>query len=134
MRFYSNWIHIIWLYKLLDFYYMFSTKTWNTVTLFLYGILGGCDYANRMYPVWHNRLHAVNENQNVADRFSIWEFLVSNIASVCSIYWFFDTYIPVWLWVILLALAWVGDRLLKRAWKSHLDKLQRATYKHVPTV
>ena len=134
MRFYSNWIHIVWFYKLLDLYYMFSTKTWNTTTLFLYGILGGSDYANRMYPVWHNRLHAVNENQNVADRFSIWEFFVSTIASICSVYWFLDTHVPAWVWLVLLVLAWVGDRLVKRAWKAHLDKLQRATYKYVPTL
>ena len=134
MRFYSNWIHVIWLYKLLDLYYIFSTKTWDTTTLFLYGILGGSDYASRMYPVWHNRLHAVNENPNVADRFSIWEFLVSNIASICSVYWFLNTYIPAWVWVILLIFAWAGDHLLQRAWRSHLTKLQRAAYKHVPTV
>lgn len=125
---------MIWFYKLLDFYYMFSTKTLNTITLFLYGILGGSDYATRMYPVWHNRLHAVNENLNVADRFSIWEFLVSNIASICSVYWFFETYVPVWIWVILLIFAWLGDCLVKRAWRSHLKKLQMAAYKHVPTV
>lgn len=134
MRFYSNWIHIIWLYKLADLYYTFSNKTWNTVAIFLYGVLGGSDYANRMYPVWHTRLHAVNENVHVADRFSIWEFVVSNIASVCSVYWFFESYILPWVWVVLLVFAWVGDYMLKKAWRHHLTKLQRAAYKHCPTV
>lgn len=134
MRFYSHWIHVIWLYKLIDLYYSFSTKTSNTATLILYGILGGSDYANRMYPVWHNRLHAVNENPNVADKFSIWEFMVSNTASMCSVYWFLNTFIPPWVWVILLGLSWLGDYLLRRSWRSHLTKLQRAAYKHVPSV
>lgn len=134
MRFYSNWIHVIWLYKLLDSYYSFSTKAWGTMTLVLYGILGGSDYANRMYPVWYNRLHAVNESPRVADRFSIWEFIVSTVASVCSVYWFLDTHIPAWVWVILLVFAWCGDHLLKKAWRLHLTKLQKAAYNHVPTV
>jgi hypothetical protein len=134
MRFYSNWIHIIWLYKLVDYYYCFSNKNWNTVAIVLYGVLGGSDYANRMYPVWHNRLHAVNENPNVADRFSIWEFVVSNIASVCSVYWFFDSHILPWIWLVLLVFAWVGDYMLRKAWRHHLTKLQRAAYKHCPTV
>ena len=123
MRFFSNWIHAIWLYKLVDFYYPFATKTWNTVTLVLYGVVGGADYALRMYPVWHTRLHAVNQSLNVADRFSIYEFLVSMVASMA---------VPPFVWVIALAVAWIGDFLLKKSWKLHLGKLQASTYKHVP--
>lgn len=134
MRFYSNWIHVIWLYKLLDLYYMFSSQASDTFTIFLYGILGGSDYANRMYPVWHNRLHAVNENPHVADRFSIWEFIVSDLASMCSVYWFLNTLIPPWVWVVCLVLSWVGDYFLRRAWRTHLTKLQRAAYTNVPTI
>ena len=134
MRFYSHWVHVIWLYKLLDYFYNFSTKSWNTAAVILYGILGGSDYANRMYPVWHNRLHAVNENPNVADRFSIWEFVVSSVSSVCSVYWFFESYIHPWVWVVLLVIAWIGDYMLRKAWRHHLTKLQRAAYKHCPTV
>ena len=132
MRFYSNWIHAIWLYKLVDVYYPFSSKTWNTVTLVLYGIVGGCDYAIRMYPVWHTRLHAVNENQNVADRFSIYEFAVSCVASMCSIYWFLDNYVPPYVWAICLVITWVGHFVLKKSWTFHLGKLRASTYKHVP--
>ena len=132
MRFYSDWIHVIWLYKLVNVYYPFATKTWNTVTLFLYGIVGGCDYAIRMYPVWHNRLHAVNENLNVADRFSVYEFLVSTLASVCSVYWFFETHIPAYVWACMLIICWVGHIILKRVWTLYLNKLQASTYKHVP--
>jgi len=132
MRFYSHWVHIIWLYRLVDVYYPFTSKTWNTVTLVLYGIVGGCDYANRMYPVWHTRLHAVNENPNVADRFSLSEFVVALIASVASAYWLLDTLLPPWAWGILLIQAWVGDFMLKRLWKKHLTKLTQATYRHVP--
>ena len=47
MRFYSHWIHVIWLYRLVDIYYPFASRSWNTATLILYGIVGGCDYANR---------------------------------------------------------------------------------------
>ena len=132
MRFYSNWIHAIWLYKLIDFYYPFATKNWNLVTLVLYGIVGGCDYALRMYPVWHTRLHAVNENENVADRFSLYEFIVSCIASMVSIFWFLETEIPAYVWVIFVTFAWIGDFILKKMWNIHLGKLQASTYKHVP--
>ena len=132
MRFYSNWIHAIWLYKLVDFYYPFATKNWNTVTLFLYGVVGGCDYALRMFPVWHTRLHAVNESLSVADRFSLYEFTVSFVASVVSVFWFFETHIPVYVWAIMLAVAWIGDFILKKRWQHHLSKLQASTYKHVP--
>jgi hypothetical protein len=132
MRFYSDWVHSIWLYKIVDFYYPFSSKTWNTVTLVLYGIVGGADYALRMFPVWHTRLHAVNENLSVADRFSLYEFAVSCIASMVSAYWFFETHVPPLVWAIALALAWIGDFLLQKSWKLHLGKLQASTYKHVP--
>ena len=132
MRFYSDWIHSIWLYKLVDYYYPFSSKTWNTVTLVLYGIVGGADYALRMYPVWHTRLHAVNQSLAVADRFSIYEFVVSCIASMVSVFWFFQTHVPPFVWGIALAVAWIGDFLLKKSWKLHLSKLQASTYKHVP--
>ena len=132
MRFYSDWVHSIWLYKIVDFYYPFSSKTWNTVTLVLYGIVGGADYALRMFPVWHTRLHAVNENLSVADRFSLYEFAVSCIASMVSAYWFFATHVPPLVWAIALALAWIGDFLLQKSWKLHLGKLQASTYKHVP--
>ena len=133
MRFYSNWIHCVWLYKLVDFYYPFATTTWNTVTLVLYGIVGGCDYALRMYPVWHTRLHAVNESLNVADRFSLYEFGVSCIASMVSVYWFFETQVPPFVWAICLVVAWIGDFILQKSWKMHLGKLQASTYRHVPT-
>ena len=132
MRFYSHWIHVIWLYRLVDVYYPFASKPWNTATLILYGVVGGCDYANRMYPVWHNRLHAVNENPNVADRFSLSEFVVAFVASIVSAYWFLDTLLPQWAWVILLVKAWLGDVLLKRLWNKHISKLRQATYRHVP--
>ena len=132
MRFYSDWIHAVWIYKLVDFYYPFATKTWNTVTLVLYGVVGGADYALRMYPVWHTRLHAVNQSLNVADRFSIYEFVVSCIASMVSVFWFFETHVPPFVWAIALAAAWIGDFLLKKSWKLHLGKLQASTYKHVP--
>ena len=132
MRFHSNWIHVIWLYKLVDFYYPFATAMWNTVTLVLYGIVGGCDYALRMYPVWHTRLHAVNESLSVADRFSLYEFAVSMVASMVSVFWFFETHVPPFVWAIALALAWIGDFLLQKSWKLHLGKLQASTYKHVP--
>ena len=123
----------MWLYKLVDFYYPFASKNWNTVTLVLYGIVGGCDYALRMYPVWHTRLHAVNESLTVADRFSLYEFAVSCIASMCSIYWFFETHVPPFAWAICLAVSWVGDFILKKTWKMHLSKLQASSYRHVPT-
>ena len=132
MRFYSHWIHVIWLYRLVDIYYPFALKSWNTATLVLYGIVGGCDYANRMYPVWHNRLHAVNENPNVADRFSLSEFVVAFLASIVSAYWFLDNLLPPWVWLILLVKAWGGDFILKRLWNKHLSKLTQATYRHVP--
>ena len=132
MRFYSDWIHAVWIYKLVDFYYPFATKTWNTVTLVLYGVVGGADYALRMYPVWHTRLHAVNQSLNVADRFSIYEFVVSMVASMVSVFWFFETNVPPLVWGIALAVAWIGDFLLKKSWKLHLGKLQASTYKHVP--
>ena len=132
MRFYSDWIHALWLYKLVDVYYPFATKTWNTVTLVLYGIVGGCDYALRMYPIWHTRLHAVNENLNVADRFSVYEFAVSCVASIASGFWFFDTHLPAYSWVIFIVVAWVGDFVLNKTWKAHLSRLQASTYKHVP--
>ena len=134
MRFYSHWLHVLWLYRFVDIYYPFTSKTWNTVTLILYGIVGGCDYANRMYPVWHNRLHAVNENPNVADRFSLSEFAVAFIASIVSAYWILDNLIPQWAWIILLLKAWAGDIILKRLWRKHLSKLSQATYRHVPGV
>ena len=134
MRFYSHWLHVLWLYRFVDIYYPFTSKTWNTVTLILYGIVGGCDYANRMYPVWHNRLHAVNENPNVADRFSLSEFAVAFIASIVSAYWILDNLIPPWAWIILLLKAWAGDIILKRLWRKHLSKLSQATYRHVPGV
>lgn len=133
MRFYSDWIHAIWLYKLVNFYYPFSTKTLNTVTLVLYGIVGGCDYALRMYPVWHTRLHAVNESLAVADRFSLYEFAVSMVASMVSVFWFFKTHVPPLVWGIALAAAWIGDFLLEKSWRLHLGKLRASTYKHVPT-
>ena len=85
-----------------------------------------------MYPVWHTRLHAVNENPNVADRFSLSEFVVAFVASIVSAYWFLDTLIPQWAWVILLVKAWLGDVLLKRLWNKHISKLRQATYRHVP--
>lgn len=132
MRFYSDWVHAIWLYKIVDFYYPFASKTWNTVTLVLYGIVGGADYALRMFPVWHTRLHAVNESLSVADRFSLYEFAVSCIASMVSAYWFFESHVPPFVWGIALALAWIGDFLLQKSWKMHLSKLQASTYKHVP--
>ena len=132
MRFYSDWIHAVWIYKLVGFYYPFTTKTWNTVTLVLYGVVGGADYALRMYPVWHTRLHAVNQSLAVADRFSLYEFVVSCIASMVSVYWFFQTHVPPFVWGIALAVAWIGDFLLKKSWKLHLGKLQASTYKHVP--
>lgn len=134
MRFYSHWIHVIWLYKLVDVYYPFATEGWDTVTLFLYGIVGGCDYAIRMYPIWHNRLHAVNENMNVADKFSVYEFIVAALASLCSVYWFLKTIIPAYVWAIWLILAWVGHVVLSKIWKLRLNKLQASTYKHVPSV
>ena len=132
MRFYSNWVNAIWLYKFVDYHYPFATKTWNTVTLVLYGVVGGADYALRMYPVWHTRLHAVNESLSVADRFSIYEFTVSCIASMVSAYWFFQTHVPPFVWGIALAVAWIGDFLLEKSWKLHLSRLQASTYKHVP--
>lgn len=123
----------MWLYKIVDFYYPFASKTWNTVTLVLYGIVGGCDYAIRMYPVWHTRLHAVGENMNVADQFSMFEFAVSALASICSVYWFFETHVQPYIWVICLVATWIGDFVLGKSWKMHLGKLRASTYKHVPS-
>tara|TARA_B100000963_G_scaffold361328_1_gene396187 strand:- start:3266 stop:3526 length:261 start_codon:yes stop_codon:yes gene_type:complete len=85
-----------------------------------------------MYPVWHTRLHAVNESLSVADRFSLYEFAVSCVASIVAIYWFFETHIPAYVWALLLAVAWIGHFVLKKFWKMHLSKLQASTYKHVP--
>lgn len=134
MRFYSHWIHVIWMYKFVNVYYPFESKVWNTAVLVLYGVMGGCDYANRMYKVWKARLHAVNENPNVADKFSLGEFFIAFLASVCSAYWLLDTFIQPWCWLILLACAWLGDAVLAKRWKFHFDKLERSAYSHVPSV
>jgi hypothetical protein len=133
MRFYSHWIHIIWLYKITDYYYPFETKTLNTVVLFSYGVMGGCDYTDRMYKVWHKRLHAVNEDPNVADAFSLGEFFIAFLASISSVYWFLDTLIVPWVWLIILVAAWSGHYLIAKRWKFHFDKLERSAYRHVST-
>ena len=134
MRFYSHWIHVIWLYRLVNIYYPFASETRNTITLLLYGIVGGCDYANRMYPIWHKRLHAVNENPNVADRFSLFEFAITFLASIVSAYWMLDNLIPPWAWGILLITSWIGHIILRKLWQKHLSRLTQATYRHVPGV
>lgn len=134
MRFYSHWIHVIWMYKLVNAYYPFESKVWNTVVLAMYGIMGGCDYTNRMYNTWKARLHAVNENPNVADKFSLGEFFIAFLASICSVYWLLDTFLPAWCWLVLLVCAWVGHIALAKRWKFHFDKLKQSAYSHVPSV
>lgn len=134
MRFYSHWLHVLWMYNFVNVYYPFASKAWNTAALILYGIMGGCDYANRMYAFWKARLHAVNENPDVADKFSLGEFFVAFLASISSSYWLLDTFIPAWCWLLILALAWVGDTVVEKRWKYHFDKLERSAYSHVPNV
>lgn len=132
MRFYSHWIHVIWLYRFVNVYYPIATKHLNTVVLFLYAVMGGCDYAIRMYEVWKNRLHAVNENPSVADNFSLGEFFVAFLASFSSAFWLLDNLCPPWVWSIVLLCSWIGHYLLDRRWRSHFNRLQHAAYRHVP--
>ena len=104
----------------------------DTVAFFLYGIMGGCDYANSMYPVWHSRLHAVGEDSAVADKFSIYEFFVAFLASLASSYWLLDTRLPDLAWVGIVLCAWIGHVILASAWQRRLGKLKHAAYRHVP--
>ena len=127
-RFYSHWLHVIWLYRLVGI----TDVRMNTAVLFLYGIMGGCDYANSMYPVWHNRLHAVGEEKSVADTFSLYEFVVSYISSVTAAYWLLDTLVPSYVWCIFLVLSWVGHVVLGKLWMRRISKLRHTTYRHVP--
>lgn len=131
-RFTSIWIHFLWLYRMLDVYYPFSTVNWNTATLFLYGLVAACDYANEMYPVWHTRLHSVGEDVNVADKFSLLEFAVAYLAGVASAYWFLDTHVSPVAWLCILTFAWIGHFALIKVWDRHLSRLRYAAYGHVP--
>lgn len=133
MRFYSHWIHVIWLYNFVNVYYPFASRSWNTAVLVMYGITAGCDYVSRTYKIWKSRLHAVNENPDVADQFSLGEFFIALLASISSAYWTLPNYLPAWLWLILLVCAWVGHVALQKRWKFHLDKLRQSAYSHVPT-
>lgn len=131
-RFYSHWIHAIWFYRVLQCYYDHLDVRLNTAVLFLYGVMGGCDYAICMYDIWHNRLHAVGEDPKVADKFSIYEFAVAFLASFSSAYWLLETVIPVYVWFIVLVLSWVGHTVLARVWRVRISKLRHTAYRHVP--
>lgn len=131
-RFYSHWLHVLWVYRLLQNYAITPNRTMDTVALFLYGIMGGCDYANSMYPVWHNRLHAVGEDSAVADKFSVYEFFVAFLASLVSAYWLLDTWVPDYAWAALCACAWAGHAALARMWAHRIGRLKHAAYRHVP--
>ena len=113
-------------------YIVTPNRDMDTLAFFLYGIMGGCDYANSMYPVWHHRLHAVGEESAVADKFSIYEFFVAFLASLASSYWLLNTHISPFVWLALLASAWAGHIFLHRAWKRRLSRLKHAAYRHVP--
>ena len=133
-RFYSHWIHVIWFFRYVQSYYDTIDLRLNTAVLLLYGVMGGCDYANSMYQVWYNRLHAVGEDSKVADTFSLYEFAVTYVASVSSAYWLIETVIPAYVWLILLALSWSGHLILSRMWRVRISKLRHTAYRHVPTV
>lgn len=132
MRFYSHWIHVLWLYRLVNAYYPFQTKQWNTAVLVMYSITAGCDYSIRMYKVWESRAHAVNQSK-VADQVSIAEFFFAFLASLGSGYWLLDNLIPPWLWLVFLGSAWTGHVVLQRRWKFYFDKLRQSAYSHVPS-
>ena len=91
-RFYSHWIHVIWIYRWMQKYFIVPNKDMDTVAFFLYGIMGGCDYANSMYPVWHNRLHAVGGT--APWRTSSPSTSSSLATSLASCYWLLDTRMP----------------------------------------
>lgn len=125
-------MHVIWFYRALQHYYLSADARMDTVVLLLYGVMGGCDYAICMYDIWHNRLHAVGEDPNVADKFSIYEFAVAYLASFSSAYWLLDTVIPAYVWATVLVLAWVGHTILERVWRVRISRLRHAAYRHVP--
>lgn len=131
-RFYSHWIHVLWVYRWMQNYFIVRNRNMDTVAFFLYGIMGGCDYANSMYPIWHNRLHAVGEDVSVADKFSIYEFFVAFLASLASSYWLLDTQVPDIAWLVILACSWIGHLTLANLWQSRIGKLKHAAYRHVP--
>ena len=123
---------MIWLYRLVDEYYPFANRSWNTGTLLLYALTHACDYANRQYPVWHTRLNAVGENLNVADKFALAEFAVAFLAGFSLAYWCLDTIVHPFGWLIVHVAAWAGNFVLARMWDRHLSRLRHATYGHVP--
>lgn len=124
---------MLWLYKFINAYYPFESKSWNTAVVIMYSITAGCDYAIRMFRVWETRAHAVSESTNIADEFSLGEFFIAFLASLSSAYWLLDNLIPPWLWAVFLLCAWTGHVVLQRRWKFHFDKLRQSAYSHVPS-
>ena len=131
-RFYSVYIHLIWIYRCLDIYYPCASITSNTAILCIYGIIGGADYILRMQPIWKTNLHAVGERTEISEYFSIIEFMSTYFASVSAAYWMLPSYIPTELWIFALIITWISDKVIAYLWKKHLSRLKHATFGHLP--